>query len=130
MKLSILLLGAMLSSLTGCATAGPARLPKVSVTLREDGRIYVEDVYTGLSNLAPHLKKLGCGGATRITVEIPANTSSNAMAQISRELRTAGFGRFLFAKPRRAIAVVGDDPLLKRFKEAKGITNSAPARGP
>jgi len=65
MKLSILLLGAMLSSLTGCATAGPARLPKVSVTLREDGRIYVEDVYTGLSNLAPHLKKLGCGGATR-----------------------------------------------------------------
>ncbi len=117
-----------LSGLIGCATAGDARVPNATVTLREDGRIYVDETYTGLSKMVAQLTKLGCSAATRITIEIPGSTSANAMTQISRELRTAGFIRFVFVKPRKAVVEVGEDPLIRRFKEAKGITNGPPPK--
>jgi biopolymer transport protein ExbD len=98
----------------GCATAG--RNPgSATVTLSHDGRIYVGTKYTGLRKLAAQLKADGIKPTTRIMVEIPQDTSPNAMSAIGRELSSNGYRRFAFSKPRRALSVKGSNPLTKHL---------------
>jgi biopolymer transport protein ExbD len=98
----------------GCATAG-RNTGSATVTLSNDGRIHVGTTYTGLRKLVAQLKANGITPATRITVEIPQNTSPNAIAAITRELSNNGYRRLIFSKPRRAISVKGSDPLTKHL---------------
>lgn len=84
------------------------------IRLTEEGKIYVGEAYTGLSKMITQLKKDGIRPKEQITVEIPENTSPNAISAIGRELASNGFRRFVFSKPRKTVVEKGMDPLLKK----------------
>ena len=86
---------------------------EAQVRLSQDGRIYVGDTYTGLAKLSAQLKKNGFKTQEQITIEIPQNTSPNALSAIGQELASHGFRRFVFSKPRKTVVEKGVDPLLK-----------------
>ncbi len=111
---------ALILSLTGCTTMSRAEAPPGTVTLMESGRVYVGQTHTGLAGMARQLKANGCTRQSRITIEIPQDTSPAVMQEISRHLATGGFHRIIFVKPRRAISEVGEDPMVNRFREARG----------
>ena len=111
---------ALLLSLTGCTTMSRAEAPSGTVTLTESGRLYVGQTHTGLAGMARKLRTDGCTRQSRITVEIPHDTSPAVMQEISRHLASGGFHRFIFVKPRRAVSEVGEDPMVNRFREARG----------
>jgi hypothetical protein len=115
-KLSILFIAAaciLLPSL-GCATLGGSS-SEPTVRLSNDGRIYVGQTYTGLTKLVSRLKADGIKSSERIIIEIPQNTSNNAISAISRELSSKGYRRFVFNKPLAATAQKGLDPLIKHL---------------
>ncbi len=101
---------ALLLPTFGCATLDD-NSSTAAVRLAEDGRIYVGKTYTGLTKLVAKLQSDGIKPSVRIIVEIPQNTSPNAINAISRELVSNGYRRILFNKPRRATAQKGVDPL-------------------
>ena len=88
-----------------------------TVTLSDDGRIYVGKKYTGLTKLVAELKTKGIKPDTRIIIEIPENTSPNAITSISRELIKHGYRRYVFNKPVKAVAERGLDPLIKHLEK-------------
>jgi biopolymer transport protein ExbD len=92
---------------------------KPTVRLSQTGRIYVGEKYTGLRKLVSELKSSGISKKTRIVVEIPDNTSADALASISKELRKGGYRRFCFTKPRKATAERGVDPFLKHMQRKR-----------
>ncbi len=98
--------------LLGCVSAQASRIDEFDVRLTPDGRIYVGDTYTGLAKLAAQLKANGVKRETQITIQIPHNTSPDAISSIGRELASSGYRRFVFSKPRRAVVEKGADPLL------------------
>jgi hypothetical protein len=100
-------------ALSQSATAQVLGNVEPQVRLSEEGRIYVGDTYTGLAKLSAQLKKDGFKTQDQITVQIPQNTSPNALAAISKELANNGFRRFIFSKPRKTVVEKGVDPLLK-----------------
>ncbi len=114
----------LFATLIGCASPRAATANDAQVRLTDDGRIYVGKTYTGLTKLTAQLKALGVKSETRIKVEIPHNTSSNAIIAIGRELASSGYPRFVFSKPRRASAEKGADPLLLHLAPEK----SSPGR--
>ena len=111
--LLFVIVAAILPSL-GCATAG-RNSGSATVTLSNDGRIHVGTKYTGLRKLVAQLKANGIKPATRIMIEVPQDTSSNAIAAITRELSNNGYRRLVFSKPRRATAEKGSDPFTKHL---------------
>jgi len=100
----------------GCASAGGSGGADIHVRLNQDGRIYVGETYTGLPGMAAQLRKDGVKAQTMIMVEIPQNTSPDAMSAIGRELASNGYRLFIFSKPRKAVAEKGVDPLLKNLR--------------
>lgn len=100
----------------GCASAGGAGGGEAHVRLSDEGRIYVGKTYVGLSGLAAQLKNDGVKLQTRIMVEIPQNTSPDAMSAIGRALASNGYRRFMFSKPQKTVAEKGLDPLLKNLQ--------------
>ncbi len=87
------------------------------VRLSDEGRIYVGKKYTGLTKLASELKSQKIKTSARITIEIPHNTSPDAITAISRELIRHGYRRYLFNKPVKATAEKGLDPLIKHLEK-------------
>jgi biopolymer transport protein ExbD len=117
-KLLILLLvafGMLLPCQNSMALWGKAKTP--TVRLSDEGRIYVGKKYTGLTKLASELKSKGIKTNVRIIIEIPHNTSPDAIAAISRELVRHGYRRYLFNKPQKATAEKGLDPLIKHLEK-------------
>ena len=88
-----------------------------TVRLSNEGRIYVGKKYTGLTKLVTELKSRGIKPNTRIVIEIPHNTSPDAIAAISRELIRHGYRRYVFNKPVKAVAEKGLDPLIKHLEK-------------
>jgi actin-like ATPase involved in cell morphogenesis len=142
MKKIIMLL--MMLIFAGCVTVSVTD-DKPAVTLTNKGRIYVGDKYAGLKNMVRELKSAGyekayakakkreveacknrknsdskhCETKYRIVVQIPRNTSQNALKAISRELASAGYDHILFKQERTAIAQVGPDPLIQHLYQDK-----------
>jgi len=88
-----------------------------TVRLSTEGRVYVGKRYTGLAKLGSELKAKGIKPDTRIVVEIPHNTSPDALAAIAKELMRNGYRRYVFNKPRKAVAEKGYDPLIKHLEK-------------
>jgi len=109
----------VLLSSQGCATLGASN-KEPTVRLSDEGRIYVGETYTGLTKLVSQLKADGIKPGSRITIEIPQNTSQNAITAISRELLSKGYRRSVFSKPLKATAEKGVDPLLKHLEPKSG----------
>jgi hypothetical protein len=105
--------GLLILTLSHGATAQVLGDVEAQVRLSQDGRIYVGDTYTGLAKLSAQLKKNGFKTQEQITIEIPQNTSPNALSAIGQELASNGFRRFIFSKPRKTVVEKGVDPLLK-----------------
>ncbi len=98
----------------GCATAQMLSGGESHVRVTETGKIYVGEKEVKLSALAAELKKEKIKPQTQVTVEIPHNTPANALSAIGKELASNGYRRFIFTKPRKAVADKGIDPLLKK----------------
>jgi len=88
-----------------------------TVRLSNEGRIYVGKRYTGLAKLAGELKAKGIKPETRIVIEVPHNTSPDALAAIAKELMRNGYRRYVFNKPRTTTAEKGYDPLIKHLEK-------------
>ena len=117
---------------TGCATSGSTgksgkkskstdvvvlvkQAPTVKLTQR--GRIYVGDKYTGLKKMVKQIKANGVKKDQRIVVQIPRNTSQNALKAIGRELASNGYVHVLFKQELLSSTDVGPDPLIKHLYE-------------
>ena len=100
----------------GCATIGGGSA-EPTVRLSNDGRIYVGKTYTGLTRLVSHLKANKVKPGERISIEIPHNTSQNAISAIGRELSSKGYRRFAFNKPLKASSQKGLDPLIRHLEK-------------
>jgi len=103
-------------SFSGCASAQVLQGASAHVRLAENGQLHVGNTDTTLSKLAAQLKKDGIGPRTQITIEIPPNTPPQTLTAISRELASNGYRRIIFSKPRKTVAEVGEDPLLKDLR--------------
>ncbi len=88
-----------------------------TVKLSNEGRIYVGKKYTGLTKLVTELKSRGIKPNTRIVIEIPHNTSPDAIEAIAKELLRHGYRRYVFNKPVKAVAEKGLDPLIKHLEK-------------
>ncbi len=104
--------------LTGCASP-LSDSSQATVRLSKEGRIFVGDTYTGLRKMVKQLKADGVSKRTKITIEIPDNTSPKAMKSIAKTLSKGGYKRILFIKPRKVSAETGLDPILRRIQENK-----------
>lgn len=105
----------LIVSFFGCASTPASGTSETHVRLTDDGRIYVGNTYTGLSKLVSQLKRDGIEQQTRIMIEIPNNTAPSALSAIGRELASNGYRRFVFSKPRKAVAKKSVDPILKNL---------------
>jgi uncharacterized protein (DUF362 family) len=76
-----------------------------TVKLSNEGRIYVGK------------KSRGIKPNTRIVIEIPHNTSPDAIEAIAKELLRHGYRRYVFNKPVKAVAEKGLDPLIKHLEK-------------
>lgn len=84
------------------ATTVEAAAPRrMDVRLSKEGRIFVEDEYTGIKGMVKAIKKRKADRRTTIYIEIPENTSPAAMKQITSALASESFGRIIFTKPRK-----------------------------
>ncbi len=88
---------------------------EVSVKLSNEGRIYVGNRYTGLKKMVKQLKANGAKKEDRIVINIPKNTSPNALKSIGRELASNGYGHILFKQEHKPSAEIGLDPLIKHL---------------
>jgi len=95
---ALLLLGGLL-----CGTACDPR-DEVRVTLEPGGRIRIDNHEADMARLPAALKTAGAKTDTRIIVTVPANTPVEGIQELSRTLSAAGYHRFIFAKPKHALA--------------------------
>ncbi len=108
------MIGMVLMLCGGCASTQLSRAASSNtVELRENGRFLVEKETVPLQELAAQLKKIGVKPSQQIIVEIPENTSPAMLSVIGQQLASNGYRRFIFSKPRKAVAKKGADPLLK-----------------
>lgn len=94
----------------GCASMRVIETRDEEIRLSSQGRLYVGDTLVALNTLGGELRKRGYSADQQITIEIPHNTSPNAITAIGRELAAHGYRRVIFSKPRQTIVEKGDDP--------------------
>jgi hypothetical protein len=85
--------------------------------MHKQGRIFVGDKYTGLKKMIKQMKADGIEKGDYITIQIPNNTSKNALTAIGRELASNGYSHILFKHELKPMAEVGPDPLIKHLYE-------------
>jgi len=84
----------------GCSTAqsiGNRGTAKVEIT--SSGYAKLGSKTFPQNKLAEHLKKEGANSTTSITIAVPKETSNAQLADITRQLRKAGFIKIIFTKP-------------------------------
>ncbi len=86
----------------GCATFSRAEpLPEIQIEAKADGSQFeVEGKVVLRSRLASALRAAGAGPQTEISILIPSGVTTSLMAQVTADLRKAGFRKILFARPR------------------------------
>jgi hypothetical protein len=102
---------------SGCSTVRVVKEVEPTIHMTKQGRIYVGDEYTGLKKMVKTLKSKGIKKDDRITIEIPKNTSENALKAIGRELASNGYVHILFKHKIEPFVEVGPDPLIKHLYE-------------
>jgi hypothetical protein len=112
----LVVIGFVFSS--GCRTVSVDTGP--TVVMNNQGRIFVKGKYTGLKKMVKQLKEEGFPKKSTITVQIPENTSQNALKAISRELASNGYTHFLFMHARKPSVQLGPDPLVKHLYDKNG----------
>lgn len=102
---------------TGAARAWEAGRPDTTsqgrtaeITLTPDNQFKVGDDTVSLAKLPDKLKKAGADRSTQILISIDRATSQDTLKNIIGKLRSSGFTRIMFTKPRHADAHVGSDP--------------------
>jgi len=105
----------LIITVTGCTTVKVEAGPTIRMT--KEGRIYVGDEYTGLKKMIKQLKSDGIKKDNLVTIQIPKNTSQNALKAIGRELASNGYTHILFKHELKPMSVVGSDPLIKHLYE-------------
>jgi hypothetical protein len=93
------------ASLSGCGTLGADRPGDVRIAVSPGGRITVMDSPVELSRLGARLESRGIGKQARILVSVPPGAGAVLMEEITRQLASAGYTRFVFVRPRRQISV-------------------------
>jgi len=88
-----------------------------TVVMDSGGHIYVGGKYTGLKKMVKQLKREGYGKDYKIIIQIPQNTSQNALRAIGRELVSNGYPRFFFRHERKAKVLLGPDPMRDGIQE-------------
>jgi biopolymer transport protein ExbD len=115
--ISLFVVIAVFVSVTGCSSVRVVKEAGPTIHMTKKGRIYVGDEYTGLKKMVKTLKSKGIKKDDRITIEIPENTSKNALKAIGRELASNGYVHILFKHKVEPFAEVGPDPLIKHLYE-------------
>jgi biopolymer transport protein ExbD len=114
-RLFIAVIFSLVITVTGCTTVKVEKGPTIRMT--QQGRIYVGDKYTGLKKMIKQLKSDGIKTSDYITIQIPNNTSKNALTAIGRELASNGYSHILFKHEVKPVSKVGPDPLIKHLYE-------------
>jgi len=115
--ISLFVVIAVFVSAAGCSTVRVVKEAEPTIHMTKQGRIYVGDEYTGLKKMVKTLKSTGIKKDDRITIEIPKNTSENALKAIGRELASNGYVHILFKQKLEPFVEVGPDPLIKHLYE-------------
>ncbi|MFC1498645.1 hypothetical protein ACFLS1_09295 [Verrucomicrobiota bacterium] len=89
--------------LAGCVAVPSDRSSDVAVT--SDGKISAGGRIVEIDQLPRRLKSMGIKVNDSVTILIREDTSPSTLTEISRVLASAGYGRIMFSKPKRTIAV-------------------------
>jgi hypothetical protein len=105
--LAILLL--LTTTLQVCAAADSATRYQ-HVTLTNNNMFVVDGASVPLAKLTARLKSVGATPETAILVAVPDGTPQSTLNAVAGKLKSDGFGRMVFTKPRHATATVADQP--------------------
>lgn len=106
MTLAVLTLFVLLFISPGCVTQPDKKPNTFYVTVSTSGEITVRNQRVQLSSLAEKLKSTGAKASSPISVSITPDTTEQLMRAITKELRSGGFRRLVFTKPKKNVAFV------------------------
>jgi len=87
-------------SFAGCATSPENTGPLTAhIAVLANGRISLGKSQVDIPHLGAKLKSLGIKPSTAIVVSVPKNVSQSTLAEVAKNLRSAGYQRVAFAKP-------------------------------
>jgi biopolymer transport protein ExbD len=87
----------------GCdPTSEPAGDRAIQVTVLPEGSLLVEGRKMTVRELPDRLKSMRIPSKTPIKVEVEENTPMATISEITRSLASAGYGKIVFTRPKRA----------------------------
>jgi|GEM_PF-2254778 len=72
----------------------------VKVSLVKSGTVEIDGRAMPVDQLASRLKRMGANPTTSVIVAVPEKTTNHDLASLTRQLRSAGFIKVIFTKPR------------------------------